>query len=44
MVACAREAREAGADWLGVATPAEALALREAGDTGPTAGLAVRAR
>jgi alanine racemase len=32
---CAREARAAGADWLGVATPAEALLLREAGDTGP---------
>ncbi|RYJ02911.1 MAG: alanine racemase, partial [Actinomycetales bacterium] len=31
----ARAAREAGADWLGVATGAEALALREAGDTGP---------
>ncbi len=35
MVACAREARAAGAEWLGVATPAEALALRDAGDTGP---------
>ena len=34
MVACAREARAAGAAWLGVATPAEALALREAGDDG----------
>jgi alanine racemase len=32
---CAREARAAGAEWLGVATPAEALQLREAGDTGP---------
>jgi len=32
---CARAAREAGADWLGVATPAEALALRSLGDTGP---------
>jgi alanine racemase len=30
----ARAARAAGADWLGVATGAEALALREAGDTG----------
>ena len=29
-----RVAREAGADWLGVATPDEALALREAGDDG----------
>ncbi len=27
--------REAGADWLGVALPAEALALRATGDTGP---------
>src|SRR4051794_16845753 len=32
---CAREARAAGAEWLGVATPAEALRLREAGDSGP---------
>jgi alanine racemase len=32
---CAREARVAGAEWLGVATPAEALMLREAGDAGP---------
>ena len=32
---CAREARVAGAGWLGVATPAEALMLREAGDVGP---------
>lgn len=32
--ACAREARVAGASWLGVATPTEALALRAAGDTG----------
>ncbi len=30
----ARAAREAGAPWLGVATLDEALALREAGDTG----------
>ena len=42
MFECAREARVAGADWLGVATPAEALMLREAGDVGPGAGLAVR--
>ncbi len=35
MLACAREARVAGAEWLGVATPAEALMLREAGDAGP---------
>jgi alanine racemase len=32
---CAREARIAGAEWLGVATPTEALALRDAGDVGP---------
>jgi alanine racemase len=32
---CAREARVAGAGWLGVATPAEALMVREAGDAGP---------
>jgi alanine racemase len=32
---CAREARIAGAKWIGVATPAEALMLREAGDAGP---------
>ncbi|HEU4568689.1 MAG TPA: alanine racemase [Marmoricola sp.] len=34
MVPVARAAREAGAEWLGVATHEEALALREAGDTG----------
>lgn len=34
MVASARAAREAGADWLGVATIEEALALRAGGDTG----------
>ncbi len=34
MVPVARAARAAGADWVGVATGAEALALREAGDTG----------
>ena len=33
-VPCARAAREAGAAWLGTATPEEALALRAAGDTG----------
>ncbi|MGK5546400.1 alanine racemase [Streptomyces sp. URMC 127] len=33
-VQCARAAREAGAEWLGTATPDEALALRAAGDTG----------
>lgn len=31
----ARAAREAGADWLGVASLDEAIALREAGDRGP---------
>lgn len=31
----ARAAREAGADWLGVVTIDEAVALREGGDTGP---------
>jgi len=35
MLECAREARVAGAAWLGVATPAEALMLRKAGDVGP---------
>ena len=35
MLACGRAARAAGASWLGVATPTEALALRTAGDTGP---------
>ncbi|MBZ6476901.1 alanine racemase [Streptomyces griseocarneus] len=34
-VPCARAARQAGAEWLGTATPQEALALRAAGDTGP---------
>ncbi|MFE6776935.1 alanine racemase [Streptomyces sp. NPDC057702] len=34
-VPCARAARQAGAGWLGTATPQEALALRAAGDTGP---------
>jgi alanine racemase len=34
MVASARAARDAGAEWLGVATSDEALALRAAGDTG----------
>ena len=34
MQQCAKAAREAGATWLGVATIAEALALRAAGDTG----------
>ncbi|OEU85273.1 alanine racemase [Streptomyces abyssalis] len=33
-VPCARAAREAGASWLGTATPQEALELRAAGDTG----------
>ncbi len=35
MKECALAAREAGAAWLGVATPAEALRLRSLGDTGP---------
>jgi alanine racemase len=35
MVAAARAAREAGSQWLGVATITEALTLRAAGDTGP---------
>lgn len=35
MAECAQAAREAGADWLGVATPDEALALRSLGDVGP---------
>ena len=34
MVPAARAAREGGAEWLGVATIDEALALRDAGDTG----------
>ena len=34
MVESARAAREAGAEWLGVATAEEAVALRAAGDTG----------
>jgi alanine racemase len=34
MVPCARAARAAGASWLGVATPAEALTLRASGDRG----------
>jgi alanine racemase len=34
LVPCARAAREGGAGWLGVAQLSEALALREAGDTG----------
>lgn len=34
MHACARAARETGTEWIGVATPAEALELRRAGDTG----------
>ena len=35
LVESARAARAGGADWLGVAVPEEALALRAAGDTGP---------
>ncbi|MFE0043131.1 alanine racemase [Streptomyces albireticuli] len=33
-VPCARAARQAGATWIGTATPQEALALRAAGDEG----------
>ncbi|MFE0878655.1 alanine racemase [Streptomyces smyrnaeus] len=33
-VPCARAARQAGAGWLGTATPQEAIALRDAGDRG----------
>ncbi|MDJ1135918.1 alanine racemase [Streptomyces iconiensis] len=33
-VPCARAARQAGAGWLGTATPEEAFALRAAGDRG----------
>jgi alanine racemase len=35
MIPVARAAREAGAAWIGAAVLEEALALREAGDTGP---------
>ncbi len=35
LVESARAARAGGADWLGVAVLEEALALRDAGDTGP---------
>ncbi len=34
MLPVARAARAAGAEWLGVTTPEEALAVRESGDTG----------
>ena len=34
MEQCARAAREAGATWLGVATPEEAMTLRSLGDSG----------
>jgi alanine racemase len=34
MLPCVAAARTAGASWLGVATPSEALAVREAGDDG----------
>jgi alanine racemase len=37
LIQCARAARAAGAGWIGVATPREALVLRAAGDTGPLA-------
>ncbi|MBO0813427.1 MAG: alanine racemase [Microlunatus sp.] len=32
MISCGRAARAAGAEWLGAATPTEALRLRDAGD------------
>src|SRR5690242_15253528 len=35
IVPVARAARQAGADWIGAAVLEEALALRDAGDTGP---------
>ncbi|MFI0432465.1 MAG: alanine racemase [Candidatus Nanopelagicales bacterium] len=35
LVECAAAARAGGASWLGVALLSEALALRDAGDTGP---------
>jgi len=35
MLPIARAARDAGVDWLGVATAAEAIALRRGGDSGP---------
>jgi alanine racemase len=35
LLPCASTARTAGVEWLGVATPEEALALREGGDSGP---------
>src|SRR3954464_15805980 len=35
MIPVARAAREAGAGWIGAAVLEEALALRDAGDTGP---------
>lgn len=35
VVPIVRSARDAGADWIGAATPAEALAVRATGDTGP---------
>ena len=35
LIRCAAIARTVGVDWLGVATPEEALALRAAGDEGP---------
>ena len=35
LLPCAATARAAGVDWLGVATPDEAMTLRDAGDEGP---------
>jgi alanine racemase len=34
MITCARAARQAGADWLGTATPTEAVRVRRSGDLG----------
>lgn len=34
MITCARAARQAGADWIGAATPTEALRIRQSGDVG----------
>ena len=44
MLESARAAREAGAEWIGVATLDEALALRRGRRHGPAAVLAGRPR
>ena len=41
LVECARAAQEAGATWLGVALPSEAVRLREWDDLGKVEGLHV---